>query len=198
MSVVHGLADPTEQPEALVDRQPATVAEGVDPVSLDVLHDDVGTTEGVRAAVEEASDAGVLQGREDLALPHEARELGSRGSRCELDRDALLEGVVRAHGEVDDPHPSATQLSDHAIGPDGREGRQLRLQTGRGGLDAVDQHVDVAFPGRDQRQRLVPQSAVGAAGFLDVGASRRGREGRGRVKQLLQAGEPLRAHLPTS
>ncbi|MCB1150493.1 serine/threonine protein kinase, partial [bacterium] len=67
------------------------------------------------AAVEQARDRRVLEGRDELALEQEARpQLGGVDARAQdLDRGLLLEGAVRPTCRVDRAHPAlAEQLAE--------------------------------------------------------------------------------------
>ena len=89
----------------------------IDRFAVDELHREVGKPAGGDAAVDEASDAGVLEQRENATLLDESPDDPRRVLLDELQRDALLELAVRPFAEVDATHPAATDLADDAKRP---------------------------------------------------------------------------------
>jgi hypothetical protein len=65
-------------------------------------------------------DVGMVEAGENLALVAEAADdgVGVPAALEHLERDALLERVVAADGEVDRTHPPASQFPDEAVWTD--------------------------------------------------------------------------------
>lgn len=112
---------PAEQVQPPIDRQALLLAEAVDRYAVDELHREPGKTVRRHATVQQTSDIGVIQRRENLPLIDEAANeaLTLRAPRRQqLDRYAFPILVVSAFGEIDGPHASATDLAQNAIGTD--------------------------------------------------------------------------------
>ena len=117
MHVLDGGAELTEELDAVWDVELVAVAVHVDGCAFDVVHDEVRLSGVGGAAVHEAGDVGVFEGRENLALVPEAAEDGVGGEAAEdLEGDAFLVLVVGAGGEEDGPHAAAAYLADDLVG----------------------------------------------------------------------------------
>src|SRR5690606_34978593 len=148
-----------------LDRKAVLVAIAVDRISLDVLHEEIGTAIRSRPAVEQPRDSVVIQSREDPLLAVKAlqyfRSLDA-GVR-DLDRDLALELSVPALGEVDRTHPtSAEDASQHVLSDrsDRTRGRFQIEESTRFGKQF------------DQRARFLIERLVAPARFLEKGESR--------------------------
>ena len=85
---------------------------------LDVLHHDEGLPVLGRAAVEQPRDVLVLEGRQELTLGHESARGFGADLVHQLDRDALLVGLVGPRCEVHGAHSAAADLALQAVGTD--------------------------------------------------------------------------------
>ena len=113
--VLHRGADLAEEVDPGVEPQAVPVAVLVDGRALDVLHDQVRPAVVGRAAVQQARDAGVVEGGQDLAFGAEpGREVGAvRPVAQDLEGDLLLVGVVGAHREVHGAHAAFAEPGLH-------------------------------------------------------------------------------------
>src|SRR5688572_10265986 len=87
--------------------------------AVDVLEDDVWMALIRDAAIQQSSDVGMREARQDLALGKEAlaQRRVARGAD-QLDGHALLELTVRTLRIVYDAHAPTPQLADHTVRPD--------------------------------------------------------------------------------
>ncbi len=109
------VADREEEAQARRDRQVTPPRPLGDRRPRDPLEREPGQAVLGDAAVEQARDRGVLEGRDELALEQETRpQLGGVDARAQdLDRGLLLEGAVRPARRVDRAHPAlAEQLAE--------------------------------------------------------------------------------------
>ena len=75
----------------------------------------------------------MLEGGEDLPLVAEAAQdlVGVHAALDDLERDALLELLVRALGQIDHAHAAAADLLDDAVRPDAHAGSERRVVAGK-------------------------------------------------------------------
>ena len=92
--VLHGVADPRDERDALAEPEPGAIAPLGDRAPFDELEHEVRAAARRRAAVEDPRDARMLHPRERLALAREARDdrRGVHPGLHELDGDDLLPG----------------------------------------------------------------------------------------------------------
>ena len=109
--VLHGVENAQAQAEPLGRAEAMLVRVAIDRNARDVLHDEVRQALRRGAAVEEARDVWMVQGREDLAFVAKApdHELGVHAAANHLERDVVLELVVGAAGEIDRAHAAAPE-----------------------------------------------------------------------------------------
>ncbi len=94
------------------------VAVAIDGRPLDELHHEERAAPGVRSAVEQTRDAGMLQVGEDLPFTLEAaaRVLVRECERQHFQRDLLRERAIGTLGEIDDGHAAASDLTHDSVG----------------------------------------------------------------------------------
>src|SRR6202043_1196419 len=87
---------------------------------LDVFHHQIGKAFLGRSAVKQASDVGVVERGENLALVLKAREEIIRAARSldEFDGDLLIERSISADRAEDISHAAAGDFSFDAVGRD--------------------------------------------------------------------------------
>ncbi len=148
MRVLDCLTDGEEEPQTVGNVQPVFVTELVEGRSIDILHDEVGTTVLGDASVQEAGDVGMGDPRQDLSFGEEASPdvVASDVAAVQLERDPLFELPVRAPSEVDRAHSAAADLLDDFVSTDAGAGHRCR----GGGSDrapkALGHSVEPAVP----------------------------------------------------
>ena len=116
MRVLDGVADDAEQAQACLEGQRLSAAPVGDGNAVHELHHEEGRAVGREAAVQQAGDVGVLEGRQHLPLGAEALA-GIRIARAgahELDRHLELILAVGARGAVDQAHAAAPDDASQA------------------------------------------------------------------------------------
>ena len=89
-------------------------------------------------------------------MPKAAQQIAAEAGADDLDRDALMIGVL-ALGEIDDAHAAAADLAEQAVRTDARPGRQ-RIGERR---DRTRRDEPLGAPiGAQQRIHLGPQRLV--------------------------------------
>src|SRR5689334_13214892 len=114
MRVGDGVAHAGEELEACVERQMPRRAVVVDRLAIDELHGEVRQPVRRQAAVDEASDVGVLEQGENATLLDEATDDARIAVLNELEGDALLELPIGTLGEEDASHAAAADLANDA------------------------------------------------------------------------------------
>lgn len=180
MRVLHGGANPAEQFQATLERQATLVAVAVDRYALDVLHREPRHAVRGHSPVEEAGDVPVVERREDLSLLDESADetlLPRAPPAQQLEGYTPLVLVVGALGEVDDSHPPVPDLSEDAVGADGRAGggrvevRPQLPEKRRGKLHRGSLKEGRRVTAREQRRYFGAQRLVTGARLLDVGGA---------------------------
>ena len=107
----HRPAKREEKPQTRSERKSVPVAILVQPQAIDVLHHEVGLARVADAAIEETRHVGMLELRQDLALPAEALDsIGSRQvARHHFEGGALGVVAIGALRQVDLAHAAAPQ-----------------------------------------------------------------------------------------
>ena len=120
VGVVDGRADVAEDTEAIFGGKFLLVAEGVDGVAFDVLHDEVRTAIRGGAAIEEPGDVGVVEGGDDLSFAAEALDDAFllHAEADDFEGDELGVVLVGAGGEIDGSHASGAELALDGIRAD--------------------------------------------------------------------------------
>ncbi|MDZ7778443.1 MAG: hypothetical protein U5R14_00710 [Gemmatimonadota bacterium] len=113
-----GLADLLEQPESFFDAEPRLVAVLRDGRTVDVLHHEVWLTVWGGAAVEQAPDVGVEQGRQDLPVGTEPCQkiFGVQPLPDDFHGHLLTPSTVRALAEIDRRHAAPGDAPDQPVG----------------------------------------------------------------------------------
>src|ERR1051325_6761343 len=127
------------QPEFLLDGERARPAIFRNRLAVDVFHDQVRQTLGCGAAVQQASDVGMVEAGQDLALPPEAPDIHGRVQAAfdYFDGYSLLVLVVIADGLVDGSHAAVADDLGDAVG-----------------AETLPDHADTALPGEDLGRSL--------------------------------------------
>ncbi len=109
--VFHRGANLQEDGQPFRNGKAAAIAVTVDRLAFDVFHHQERNAFGGDAAVEQASDVGMREVRQDLALGDKARHEEFRGEvrAQKLERDRLLELAVGAMGQVHSAHSAVGQ-----------------------------------------------------------------------------------------
>jgi len=171
------VADLEKQPAAILNRRVALAAPGGDGLPLDVFHHQVRPAVRRAAAVDEARDVRMIQGRQDLALAAEACEqfVGVEAQLNKLDGGLLLEVLVVAHGQIDRAHAAAPDFPHHPPGPQARAQQRVRA----GSAIGLDQRLRRALHGRgdsgfrrlvrgQQRFDFAAQARVAGASRVEI------------------------------
>ena len=123
-------ADPENERDPGLDRQPVPIAPIGDVCALDPFHGHESTAVVGHAGVVDRGDVGVLEPGEGLAFGGEAPAAEIALEAVDhLERDPALDRLALL-GEVDGSHAAAAELVEHAVGPDllgtGDQGRIAR------------------------------------------------------------------------
>ncbi len=143
MGVLDGAEDGEEEAETVFGAEFEGFGVVCDPGSVDILHDEIGNVFGGGAAVEEASDIGMLEAGEDLAFATETleNELGIEAGLDEFDGDLGFVLFVGSGGEIDSAHATTTEFADEGVGSDAAPfdgGIFARAEADNGILDLSD------------------------------------------------------------
>ena len=200
VGVLHRRADLPEEPEAVADREAALPAVVEQRNACDVLHHEVRLALLGRAAVDQPSDAGVLQRGRDLALVSEPlQDLRARHPGAhELDGDLLLELVVGAPRQIHLAHAAVPDLLEDLVGADALTeppaGPLRRLERRRPAGAGDVEELPVPLVRRQQRLHLAGKRRVSGGCRRDVGGTLdRGQRERG-VEDVLGAPPVLGSH----
>ena len=175
--VLHGVEHGEAQPHAVRDVQAAVVGIAIDRRAVDVLHHEVRQSLGRGAAVEEARDMRMVQGREHLPLVTEAADDQVRvhAAADHLDGDRMRE-IAGMVAEVDRAHAAAPEAAvDHVRADRAADVRVALVVFGRR-VDGRrrDEQTRIGLGGE---QRLDFRAQLRIAGALRIehgGALRRG------------------------
>jgi len=112
--VLHGVADGQEQPEPVIDAEPAPITVRRDRLALDLLHHQIELTVIGRAAIEQAGDVRMIEAGQDLAFGAEpaGQIVGDTVAAQQFDGDLLRVLAVAALAEVDVAHAAASNAAD--------------------------------------------------------------------------------------
>ncbi len=177
MRVLHRGASDQEKLQARLESEPVPVAVGGDRLALDQLHHQVGDSFLGRAAVEEASDVGMLEGGEDLPLDAQARPEELRIGSCphELHCDLVLVFLVDSLRAVDFSHPAGTDFLQQPVGAEPPScilvgGRRRFEQCCRGTSQKAAAGVLI---GPQERFELGAKCGVACAQAFEIAGARR-------------------------
>jgi len=169
----------------------ARLAVAVDRLAIDKLHGEVRQSVGGEPAVDEPSDVGVLEQREDAAFLDESADDARAAVLNELDGDPLLELPVGALAEEDASHAAAADLANdaeraNAIG--GRAGRleERRRECGGGSFEGAIRPV-----GSQEREDFRAECFVTSTLALDDRRLLIGGKVDGSVEYGIDAAEPI-------
>ena len=198
MRVVDRRADRLEQPQPVGDREALPIAVVVEADAVDVFHDEVGHAFLRRAAVEELRDVRMVEIGQYLALALQS-EFGlgvDEPVAPELDRDLLVELVVRAAGEIDHAHAARAEQPLDPVGPDHLAFEILGLLRAEG---RIDRRRDRPFDGgvdcvvrTEQRDQVVEQFRVVTALPAEERGAPFGCQVRGAREEVLDARPAVR------
>ena len=120
VGMVHGPGHLGHETDPVADDERVGVGPGRDRCAVDELSDEVGHAVARLAAVDEAGDAGVIEGGEEVALAPEPGGHVGPGERerlaNHLEGNRLVEGTVGTVGAVHPPHPPLPDQGVDAIG----------------------------------------------------------------------------------
>jgi hypothetical protein len=138
-----GLCDLEQEAQPVMHGEPMVVRPLGDRLTFHEFRDQVRPTVIGGPAVEQPRDVRVHQPGQDLALRDEPADelVGVEAPAEDLERDALLEGPVRALGLVNGGHATSPDLAHHAVAPDAlaRQGRSgLGSHVVRGRPERID------------------------------------------------------------
>ena len=146
VGVLHRAAHLLKERQPLLGPEPMLVAVGDERPAGDVLHHQVRPPVFAHPSIVEPRDSRVLQRGEDLPLDPEAVQhlVGVHPALDQLDRDPLLEDLVRPLGQVDRSHSAAADFFDDPVRAEPPDRRGLlapgvQQRDGEGG-DRVAQH----------------------------------------------------------
>jgi hypothetical protein len=133
--VMHGAADVFEKSKTFADVELALIAVRGDRRAVNVLHDEKRDAPVCDAAVQQLSNAVMLERRENLSLGEKAtmQVVGIGACAEQFDRDALLILSIVALGEVDDAHAATAKLAYDAVCADAASALHAVEHSGRSG-----------------------------------------------------------------
>ena len=128
MRVAYCGANNAKQLEPLLHGQAMFVDILRDRFAVHVVHDEVRQPIVGRAGIQEPSNIGMVEPRQDFAFALETPQdfVGIGATLQHFDRDLLLKGTVCALGEVDCAHSAAAQLTNDRVGAHALPRRQDR------------------------------------------------------------------------
>ena len=176
------------------------VAVPVDRDAFDVLHREEREAVVGQPAVEEASDARMIQRRQHLPLLAEAADdarIQVHTASHELERDALVELAVVSLREVDGAHPTFADQPLDAVGADALRCRDDRYDVVRHERSAEPgggrvEHGVGALSGLEDRRHLAEKVGFARALPLEIRLALGRRQVEGRVEQRLDPAPPFR------
>jgi hypothetical protein len=164
--------DLQEQSQALVDREAAGVAPGVDALSFHVLHHQVREPPIGDAAAQERRDIGVLQLRQDLPFAPQPflQQRGGKRRRHSFDRHKLPHFAVFAGGPIHCAHSTGADQLAGLVDSEAGQARRRRRSP-----------LADRFVGRQQTGDCGAQLRIGAAFRFQPGLPLGARRQRHRI-----------------
>lgn len=196
MCEIHGVAHVLDQLEAAIDRQRLSLAVLIDRLAVDQLHGEVRDSLARDAAIDQTSDARMLEQRQNASFREKAADDAGRAVLDQLERDPLVELPVGALAEEHASHPAAPDLAYDSEGSDSvgyrsaDGGRRFEQRRGDPGGWRFE-NAAVAMIRAHELEHLVTQVLVPAARAIDEGRALSGGNVDGGVEEGIDALESV-------
>lgn len=184
MRVLHGVADLSEEDQALFHGEPTLVAIPVDRIALDVFHHQEWEARVHHPRVQQMGDVGVFEPGQHALLETEATQLLSRCQAAmahQLDGHDLLQVIARRF--EDDAHATLPDLASESVRAYALT-HCIRLDVVHPAQRRKERFSTDTVECVQQRVNLVAQWLVVATGVVQKGSSRRGGKLRHHVENL--------------